>query len=50
MRPLKTIDATQTWFWTPEWQAGEQEASQDIKAKRTTRHHSGKDFLASLKK
>ncbi len=26
MRPQKVIDASQAWFWTPEWQAGEREA------------------------
>ena len=25
LRPQKVIDATQAWFWTPEWQAGERE-------------------------
>jgi antitoxin PrlF len=23
LRPQKVIDATQAWFWTPAWQAGE---------------------------
>ena len=50
MRPLKAIDASQAWFWTKEWQAAEREASEDLHAKRTTTHKSGKDFLASLKK
>ena len=50
MRPLKTIDAAQAWFWTEEWQAGEREAAEDIKAKRTTRFKSGRALLASLKK
>ncbi|HEY3234775.1 MAG TPA: AbrB/MazE/SpoVT family DNA-binding domain-containing protein [Polyangiaceae bacterium] len=50
MRPLKAIDARQAWFWTPEWQAGEREASKDIQEKRTTRHKSGRGFLSSLKK
>jgi AbrB family looped-hinge helix DNA binding protein len=50
LRPLKTIEASQAWFWTPEWQAGEREASEDIRAKRTTRHRTSKAFLASLKK
>ena len=27
LRPQKLIDATQTWFWTPEWQAGERRAA-----------------------
>jgi AbrB family looped-hinge helix DNA binding protein len=50
LRPLKTIEASQAWFWTKEWQAGEREASEDLKAGRTTRHKSSKDFLSSLKK
>ncbi|MBA3306309.1 MAG: AbrB/MazE/SpoVT family DNA-binding domain-containing protein [Thermoleophilaceae bacterium] len=29
MRPQKVIDATQAWFWTPEWQAGEREADEE---------------------
>ena len=50
MRPLKTIDASQAWFWTKGWQAGERQASADIEANRTTRHDSSKDFLAALEK
>ena len=50
MRPLKTIDAGQAWFWTEEWQEGERQASDDIRSKRTTRYVSGKALLASLKK
>lgn len=30
VRGLKTIPADQAWFWTPEWQAGEHEADEDI--------------------
>ncbi|HEV8574232.1 MAG TPA: AbrB/MazE/SpoVT family DNA-binding domain-containing protein [Dehalococcoidia bacterium] len=30
----RLIDADQAWFWTPEWQAGEREADEDIKAGR----------------
>ena len=29
MRPKKVIDATQAWFWTAEWQAGEREADEE---------------------
>ncbi len=28
LRPQKVIDATQVWFWTPEWQSGERGADQ----------------------
>src|SRR5262245_41870999 len=50
MRPLKAIKASQAWFWTPEWQAGERAVSKDIEEKRTTRYKGKKEFLASLKK
>jgi len=48
IRPKKLIDASQAWFWTSEWQAGEMEAEADIRAGRLTRHTSTEDFLASL--
>ncbi len=35
MVPKKLIDADQAWFWTPEWQKGEREADEDLKAGRT---------------
>ena len=28
LRPLATVDRNQAWFWTPEWQAGEREATE----------------------
>ena len=48
MRPKKIIDATQAWFWTREWQAGEARASDEIEAGRTNVHKSTEDFLAAL--
>ena len=48
IRPKKVIDATQAWFWTPSWQAGEAEASADIRAGRVTSHRSDEEFLDSL--
>lgn len=48
LRPRKVIDATQAWFWTPEWQAGEREASADIAAGRVRVHDSDDAFLDSL--
>ena len=32
MVPKKLIDAGQAWFWTREWQEGEREAQEDIRA------------------
>jgi len=48
LRPKKVIDATQAWFWTPTWQAGEAAASDDIAAGRMEIHKSDEAFLASL--
>lgn len=30
VRGMKLVPADQAWFWTPEWQAGEREASEQI--------------------
>ena len=49
LRPLKLIDAAQAWFWTPEWQAGEREASAERAAGQGTTYESSEDFLDSLK-
>ncbi len=48
LRPKKQIDASQAWFWTPEWQAGEREAEADIAAGRTTFYASGEEFIKAL--
>ncbi|MFH1151385.1 MAG: AbrB/MazE/SpoVT family DNA-binding domain-containing protein [Actinomycetota bacterium] len=32
--PQLSVDRSQAWFWTPEWQAGEREADEDLKAGR----------------
>jgi hypothetical protein len=48
LRPQKVIDATQAWFWTKAWQAGEAEAEADIEAGRTTAFDSSEAFLDSL--
>lgn len=34
--PAVAIPKDQLWFWTDEWQAGEREADEDIRAGRTT--------------
>jgi AbrB family looped-hinge helix DNA binding protein len=34
MVPKKLIDADQAWFWSREWQAGEREVDEDIRAGR----------------
>jgi AbrB family looped-hinge helix DNA binding protein len=49
LRPQKVIDATQAWFWTPEWQAGEREADADLAAGRRVTFDSGEGFLEALR-
>jgi AbrB family looped-hinge helix DNA binding protein len=49
LRPMKVIDATQAWFWTPEWQEGERQADEDLAAGRFDRYESDEEFLAALK-
>ena len=50
LRPQKVIDATQAWFWTPEWQAGEREADADLAAGRSETFESGEVFIKALRK
>jgi len=49
LRPQKLIDATQAWFWSPEWQAGEREADADLAAGRVDTFASGEKFLGALR-
>ena len=49
LRPQKLIDATQAWFWTAEWQAGEREADSDRAAGRIETVGSGDEFLDALR-
>ena len=48
LRPMKVIDATQAWFWQPEWQAGEREAAADLAAGRGRVFESSEAMLDSL--
>ena len=50
LRPRKTIDSTQAWFWTPSWQKREREASEDIRRGRVRTYKTDGDFLRSLEK
>ena len=49
LRPKRLIDASQAWFWTPEWQKMEREADADIKAGRVFRAKNVEELIASLK-
>ncbi|MHB8460586.1 MAG: AbrB/MazE/SpoVT family DNA-binding domain-containing protein [Candidatus Limnocylindrales bacterium] len=48
LRPKRLIEASQAWFWTDAWQAGEREASADIDVGSVTRYESGDELLRSL--
>jgi len=49
LRPQKVIDASQAWFWTPEWQAGEREADADLEAGRVETFASGDELIGALR-
>ena len=42
------VDTEQAWFWTPEWQAEEHEADEDIRSGRVRRFDNAEDFLDTL--
>src|SRR5579863_9854858 len=48
LRPQKVIDATQAWFWSPEWQAAERQADADKAAGRVETFDSGDAFISAL--
>lgn len=48
LKPRKIIDATQAWFWTPSWQEGEREASEQLAAGLGTTYEDSDAFLESL--
>mgnify|MGYP000952899959 FL=1 len=49
---ISNIEQDQSWFWADEWQAGEKEADEDIKAGRVTSvaPNEVKFYLRSLRK
>jgi AbrB family looped-hinge helix DNA binding protein len=49
LRPRKVIDATQAWFWSPEWQQGEREAEADLAAGRIETVASGEEMISALR-
>lgn len=49
-RPCSQRDQDQWWYWTDEWQAGEQQITEDRAAgRRGPVFASGDEFLASLR-
>lgn len=45
---LRGRDPGQTWFWSPEWQAGEREADEDLTSGRTEIFDTEGDFERRL--
>jgi hypothetical protein len=45
---LSERDPDQAWFWTPEWQAGEREADEDLQTGNHEDFDSMDDFIAAL--
>lgn len=45
---MKSVPADQAWFWTPEWQEGERQASEQIARGEVQRFDSTEAFLDSL--
>lgn len=50
LTPKKLVDKSQTFFWSPEWQAAEREASEDIVAGRVRAAQDVDDLIAQLDK
>ncbi|HLG70027.1 MAG TPA: AbrB/MazE/SpoVT family DNA-binding domain-containing protein [Chloroflexota bacterium] len=48
LRPHVAVPADQAWFWTPEWQAGEREADEQIARGEIETFDNVDDFLAAL--
>ena len=46
--PLRGRDPGQAWFWSPEWQAGEREADEDLASGRTEVFDTDEDFERRL--
>ena len=49
MVPVSLIPKDQLWFWTPEWQAKEREADEDIAQGRVKGFDSVDDLMKELK-
>lgn len=50
LTPKKLVDKSQTFFWSPEWQAAEREASEDIAAGRVHAAQDVDDLIVQLDK
>lgn len=49
IKPVMVIPKDQAWYWTPEWQAAERRADEDIKAGRVTPPMTGDEAVDFLR-
>ena len=49
LTPKKLVDSSQAYFWTEEWQKGERQADEDIKAGRVKTFNSADEAIKYLK-
>jgi AbrB family looped-hinge helix DNA binding protein len=49
LTPKKLVDSSQAYFWTEEWQKGERQADEDIKAGRVKTFDSADEAIKYLK-
>ena len=48
LRPSRLVDADEAFFYTPEWQAAEREADEDIRLGRLSEPMSAEETIAEL--
>lgn len=48
LRPQISVEASQAWFWSEEWQQGERQADVEARAGAGKTSDSGEEFLADL--
>jgi AbrB family looped-hinge helix DNA binding protein len=48
LRPQKVIDASQAWFWTPDWQERIRRSLEEVESGQGERFSGSEDFVASL--
>ncbi len=49
LTPKRLIDKSQAYFWTPDWQAAEREADEDIAAGRIYKFNDADSAIAALR-
>ena len=48
IRPKKTVDAEQAWFWSKEWQGAEKEVEADLRAGKVKKFKNVEDLIKDL--